>query len=238
MINLEILEKTMPDMYFFKKDYNSVYIDACQHFVTEVFPFKNKLAIQGKTDFDVPCKASELAPLFQREDKVALENPTQTTQFISIGQFADNKYKILLSSKRIEFDDINNVPCIFAYVTDIIHIAPHLIQLIRATAASTGIKQDSFIVNNQFNLANNLNIRLTKRESEILFLLMRGKTPKQIAYCLGISVRTVEQYIVRIRTKFNCQSKAELIATAIDNGFFEYLPYRFLADAGYLSLFK
>lgn len=56
---------------------------------------------------------------------------------------------------------------------------------------------------------------------------MRGKSPKQIASLLKITVCTVEHMIVKIRNKFNSPSKVELIATAIDNGFFEYLPHRF-----------
>lgn len=57
---------------------------------------------------------------------------------------------------------------------------------------------------------------LSKRELECLQLTIKGFTAKRIARELGISYRTVEEYIANIRIKMGASSKAELIEMTID----------------------
>lgn len=52
---------------------------------------------------------------------------------------------------------------------------------------------------------------LTKRECECLELILKGYTSKQIAQVLGISYRTVEEYIGNIKQKMGVKTKAELL---------------------------
>ena len=54
--------------------------------------------------------------------------------------------------------------------------------------------------------------RNTQRQIECCQLLLNGNTAKQIAGLLGLSSRTVEYYFGNIRTKLQCNNKAELIA--------------------------
>lgn len=63
-------------------------------------------------------------------------------------------------------------------------------------------------------------IKLTARESECLFYLLRGKTAKKIATILGISHRTVETYVDYLKIKFQALNKSELIEKAIEKGYF------------------
>ena len=60
------------------------------------------------------------------------------------------------------------------------------------------------------------NLLLSKREHQILALLVRGKTSSQIAVLLSISPRTVEQHLLNMKTKLNVNSKSELIEKVID----------------------
>jgi DNA-binding CsgD family transcriptional regulator len=60
------------------------------------------------------------------------------------------------------------------------------------------------------------NLTLSKREMECLRLTIKGYTAKRIAKVLGISHRTVEEYITNIRLKVGVNSKSELIEMAID----------------------
>lgn len=53
--------------------------------------------------------------------------------------------------------------------------------------------------------------RLSKREWEVLILLLQGKSNKLIASSLGISKRTVEFHLKNIYTKFEVSSRIELI---------------------------
>lgn len=63
------------------------------------------------------------------------------------------------------------------------------------------------------------NTRLSKREIECLYYLVRGMSAKQIANQLTLSYRTVEYYFERMKDKLSCDSRSELIAKIIDAGF-------------------
>ncbi len=58
----------------------------------------------------------------------------------------------------------------------------------------------------------------TPREMEILRLLAEGKTNKEIAALLGITVRTVETHRAKIMLKLGLHSLAELIHYAVRHG--------------------
>jgi DNA-binding NarL/FixJ family response regulator len=59
---------------------------------------------------------------------------------------------------------------------------------------------------------------LTAREREVLQLLAEGKTTKQIASALNISVKTIETHRQQIMKKLNMHSIAELTKYAIREG--------------------
>src|ERR1044071_4105360 len=54
-------------------------------------------------------------------------------------------------------------------------------------------------------------MKLSKREKEVLELVLQGKSNKQIALSLDISVRTVEFHLKNIYAKFQVSSRVELI---------------------------
>jgi len=60
--------------------------------------------------------------------------------------------------------------------------------------------------------------RLTPREREVCEALAYGHTNPEIADLLGISVRTVETHRMRIMSKLELSSRAELVRFAIDHG--------------------
>ena len=57
--------------------------------------------------------------------------------------------------------------------------------------------------------------RLSPRERQVVDLLVAGKTSKEIAVALGLSVRTVEGYRGRIRLKTEAASVAELVRAVL-----------------------
>lgn len=59
--------------------------------------------------------------------------------------------------------------------------------------------------------------RLTEREREVLQLLAGGKSNKEVAVALSISVKTVETHRARIMNKLNLHSMTELVRYAIRN---------------------
>jgi DNA-binding CsgD family transcriptional regulator len=54
-------------------------------------------------------------------------------------------------------------------------------------------------------------VQLSKREKEVLKLVLQGKSNKQIALSLDISVRTVEFHLKNIYAKFQVSSRIELL---------------------------
>ncbi|OGG46695.1 MAG: DNA-binding response regulator [Candidatus Handelsmanbacteria bacterium RIFCSPLOWO2_12_FULL_64_10] len=66
-----------------------------------------------------------------------------------------------------------------------------------------------------------LHERLSDREYQVLCLIASGKTVKEIAAGLSLSVKTVSTYRIRILKKMNVKSNAELIHYALQRGLAE-----------------
>lgn len=60
-------------------------------------------------------------------------------------------------------------------------------------------------------------VLLSERERQILVLLGRGQSSKQIARALGIGVRTVESHRQNIRRKLDLEGQADLIRYAVEH---------------------
>lgn len=60
--------------------------------------------------------------------------------------------------------------------------------------------------------------RLTSRQREIVQLLAEGKTSKEVAALLTVSVKTVETHRANIMKRLGCHSVSDLVVYAIRNG--------------------
>lgn len=78
---------------------------------------------------------------------------------------------------------------------------------------SKSLVTSSFVENGQIT---NLNL-LSKRETECLQLIIRGKSARQLGIIMGISQRTVEEYLNNIKLKFGVSTKAEIIELVVNN---------------------
>jgi DNA-binding NarL/FixJ family response regulator len=63
--------------------------------------------------------------------------------------------------------------------------------------------------------------RLTKRQKEILRLLAEGKSSKEVAAVLNISVKTAETHRANIMRRLDCHSVAEVVRYAVRNHIIE-----------------
>ena len=59
---------------------------------------------------------------------------------------------------------------------------------------------------------------LSDREREVLRLIAEGRTYKEMAELLAVSVKTIEGYRERIKEKLNLHSRAELVRYALEKG--------------------
>jgi len=76
--------------------------------------------------------------------------------------------------------------------------------------------------------------RLTDREIECLFLLIRGKSAKEMGKFLSISPRTVEVYIENIKQKMHASTRSEIIDKAEKAGMLTIIPKNTIC----MSLYK
>lgn len=61
-------------------------------------------------------------------------------------------------------------------------------------------------------------VMLTKREYDVLQLLARGYSAKEVALNLAITPRTVESHIDKIRLKTRTRNRTHMVAQAIKQG--------------------
>ena len=61
-------------------------------------------------------------------------------------------------------------------------------------------------------------VMLTKREHDVLQLLARGYSAKEVALNLAIAPRTVESHIDKIRLKTRTRNRTHMVAQAIKQG--------------------
>lgn len=59
---------------------------------------------------------------------------------------------------------------------------------------------------------------LSLRELDVLLLIADGKTYGEIATILGLTIKTVDSYLVHIRQKLNCHGIAGLVRYAVRTG--------------------
>lgn len=57
-------------------------------------------------------------------------------------------------------------------------------------------------------------VLLTGREREVLALVLEGRRDKEIAAALGISLRTVEKHVERLRKKLAVNSRKKLASAS------------------------
>ena len=80
-----------------------------------------------------------------------------------------------------------------------------------------GFSKEHSVPNPQSHLRN----RLTSREREIVQLLAEGKSSKEVASVLGISVKTAETHRANIMRKLEIHSVSEVVRYAVKNQIIE-----------------
>ncbi|MFI4919072.1 MAG: LuxR C-terminal-related transcriptional regulator [Legionellales bacterium] len=227
-LNLEVLSKHMPGVFLWKKDRNSVYMEANKA-CTDLFGFSNRNDVGGMTDAEIPCKISECAHLFQKQDMQVI-NTGMSLKILEIHPCIKDEWKIMLNTKNPLYDDKNNIYGTFAYCLDLTHSMGEIIRLLSkvemGSYAPNKIKQNSYIFSDT-----PLDITLTKRQMDCLFYLLRGKSIREIAAILNKSPRTVENYHEQLKIKFSCQTKSELIELTMNKGYLNILPPHLLGPS-------
>ena len=81
--------------------------------------------------------------------------------------------------------------------------------------------QSQHSIVSQLNLKK-LNVKITKREQEILFYICEGLSNFEIANTLNISERTVEGHRAKLLFKTGCKNSVSLALFAVKHGLYSF----------------
>lgn len=200
----------------------AVYKDASSTFQYLNAAYGDLVGLRHRLDFiggmasDLPCGAAEAACSFEAQDRHVLETG-KILRNLDIHPYADGEWGVHLGRKEPVFDDNRRVIGSIWHGTDI--TSAYTMAIGTQLAQFAGEPQSSYVLS-----ADGGPVALSPRESEVLFLILRGKTAKLAAAVLNLSHRTVQQYVEMLRQKFGVESKVELIDTAIAQGYLSMIP--------------
>lgn len=207
------------------KDLDSKFIYANKEYGS-IIGLENHEDVIGRTDYDMPCDTINFANMFVKQDQQVIQSLNKM-KILDIHPFSGGQWKVFIFTKT---PYIKNNICIGTIFqgTDITNTSSIELGALLSRYAIEGIEnnligQNSYMLNGNYN-----SIKLSERQSEVLFYLLRGKTAKQIGLYLNLSVRTIHEYMDQLRYQFNAQNKLELIDVAISLGFLNTIPERIL----------
>ena len=194
-----------------EKDANSV-ITSCNDNFLKYVGAQSPHTVIGRTDYELPWQ--EYAPVYRAHELDALAGDNYSTIY-PIKDHAGEK-RLFLHTK-IQKNNTDGTIGIKCHAIEILN--PHAAELIQLLSKHIPSYLQHFSIGKIYN-----NIKLSKRQEEVLFFLLRGKTAKTIAQTLCISARTVEKHVEAIKIRLNCKNKSELIEHAVDMGYLELIP--------------
>ncbi len=177
--------------------------------------------IVNTSEYDMPCQAAKAAEIFIEQNTKALDG--RRLLILDIHPYCNNEQHVLLVEKFPIYKD-NKIICAVTRAIDIADTLLDSFSSIISQANSPYLGS-----NKKFSQSLTVNARaqdfnLSKREAECLFYLIRGMTMKAIGKILGISERTVENHIAKIKDKFDCRKKDDLIQYCLEHNLYNLVP--------------
>ncbi|MBX9586082.1 MAG: helix-turn-helix transcriptional regulator [Gammaproteobacteria bacterium] len=222
---------SMPHAVWWKDD--DLVFRLMNHQTANTLGYKGSQAsFEGITDDKLPCRASELAHEFEVQDTYVIRTGKQLSD-VCFCEYANNSWKVLLGNKHPLFDENNKIVGMSGISIDITSC-----KVMRS--ALLLLSDDDKLIGRKLNSLNQFTYMLKEtyddfglnlRESEILFLLIRGKSAKEIGRKVDLSFRTVEKYLEQIKVKLNCSSKSELVEKAISLGAGSIIPKSIIGES-------
>lgn len=203
----------------FIKDIESHIVECTQGFSDHVKISKKDLI--GKSDDDLPW--ANYASLYRQHDEHALIG--KTVDAFEPVPIDSHTILALRTVKRSIRDNTGEIIGVLAQ-SELLPIQHHVGKLVSTLSVKDKkIATGSLGERRNYKYANyNETLKLTQRETECLFLLIRAKSAKEIAQFLEISPRTVETYIEQIKDKMGVSTRAEMMTKAIEMGMLEIIP--------------
>jgi DNA-binding CsgD family transcriptional regulator len=175
----------------------------------------------GHTDYECSHNLSKIASKLVRLDHLTMSNQGKLID-LAIFEDTQGKWSMLLNEKTPIINKEGKVTGLnllgFSIPEPLFYVILSLIQPCQKKSLFKP-QADVYLLSGQHSA-----FKLTPRQHECLFFLVRNKSAKEISEILDLSHRTVEDYLEEIKLKLNCISKSQLIDKAISHGYLFYLP--------------
>lgn len=200
------------------KDQNSVFVYANEEY-SKLVGIEHHDDCVGRTDFDMPSPTTNCAQLFQEQDQMVMKENIKL-RVLDIHPYPDGRWRAHIFTKKPWLDDNNNIQGTIFFGQELTDTA--ILEVGHWICRAAGLNTSAQV---SFNVHKHpLQKALNTRESEVLFLLLYGKKPQYIARVLKMTVKTVENHVLKLRDKFNASTKNELVDLALSSGFGSHIP--------------
>lgn len=205
--------------YLFIKDLDSRYVNLSQSMEHDWGI--NKKYLIGYSDYDAPWNA--FAEQYQHHDHMS-----RKTGYHDVFEPVPLNKNLVVTVRSVKFPIRDNTGTIVGVMgqTQILSSHSNLNESLNALMNVDKINFDFSMKSQPSYQVQSYpeKLHFTSRESECLFLLIRGKTAKEIGKFLQISPRTIETYIEKIKLKLNVSSRSQIISKAIELGLLDIIP--------------
>jgi DNA-binding CsgD family transcriptional regulator len=211
-----VLEQ-MPEIVFLK-NIDFTYAGVNSHLV-DFSRLGNRGRILGQKDSGLPW--AEGAKIYREIDKAVLAGTNKKT-IIEVRVGSGEKVTAI-QNKNLIRDPLTKEPIgIMATMTELDVALLERFSSIQSRDKKVFAQTGTNLTNYRIEEYNGYS--LTGRESQCLFLLLRGFTTKKIALSLDIQPTTADKFINNVRQKFGCNYKTDLVERAIKKGMFNVIP--------------
>lgn len=191
-------------------------------YTAKLFGYQDLKEMQGIDAHSMRCPASESAESFIQQDQQVIQTQ-KPINLLDIHEYADQQSRVLLTKKMpiFEGEKLKHILCHCREIDSKIlrQISMKLLSLDQTITGKTASASYDIV---------HAKDNLSKREVEIMFFLLRGKTAPEIAEILFLSKRTIENHIANMKQKLQCHKKSEIIDHGINQGYLNMIPERLL----------
>lgn len=194
--------------------------------------YSNRDSAIGCRYHDLRCSAVEFADTFEKQDKQVIDSGV-AQKYLALVNYSENKYQMLMGEKSPIYTKDKELIGIYSHFIDIPQqsLINHFF-----IASNEKLINYSPVTNKQFvyHITKQLQSeKLTPRQIEILYFLLRGLSAREIGICLHISRRTVEDHINNLKALFFVNKKSSLISIALEKGYGNIMPDSLFLNAVY-----
>lgn len=218
--NFEILSK-LPGIYFWEKDLNGTFVWTNEEFSKKIAGFRDSQDVLGMSDAEL--FDDFVYSIYQAQDREALCLKNTIKIFDIIKSKKMEKPIICLTTKTPKYNKNNIATGTVGHSVDVTDSFVKVGQFLSRTQCektATPEVYDSYIIGQKVSSP----IKLSPRESECLFFLLRNRSAKETARLLNIEPKTVQKYIEYIKIKFNARTRSEIFDKATEYGLFNIIP--------------